>query len=944
MSERPPASRSKLRNRARKAAVAALAVVAVSAAGLWILSRESTLLWAADQLMDRLDGRLELVGVQGSLLGTINVGEIRLEDKFGKLAISEAHMKWRPARLFLGQVAVGEMAANTVALELAPSPDEIRKPPESLRSPISFAVTDFHIARFTVTNDAGTHEISNLQAAFAGSRRHLQAEVKSLATQWGNVRGDIELGADAPFNLDGNIALTSLVADDYSVTTKLGGSLMNVVAAIDAKARDASANAKLAVAPYDVQPLTQLQFSAKGFDPRAWVKTAPTAALSGEGSIVADAGRKLGGVVTLVNATPGTIDDQRLPFARASAALQGTPDALAIADVRLDLGDAGHFAGTGAWREGMLDVKLATGNLNLRGMQKRLHKTQLAGQLELGGNGAAQRVKLALRQQPYQFRFSGALADGIATISEAYASAGNAQLSTHGKIALNAEKNFTVGGKLSNFDPARFGAYPSALLNSKFDLKGQLAPVIQVAADVSVTGSRLFGLPATVKGTFRTKNSEHPDVDMDLALNIGQTHATAKGTVHDPAQMEAMDLQLTLAGASLDELYKIVGVPLPPTPAYRINGRLVHTGALWELRQFAGAVGDSDLSGNFLVDRGRAPQMMKADLTSKRLDLADLAGFIGAEKTATGKVATPNTARVLPDTPYNLEKLKAADADIRFQGKQVLTEKLPIDDMSAHLIVKNGVLTLAPLNFGVAGGRLVSDITLDGSGSLIASRADIRVQSLQLARLVPQLKIAKASVGEMDGRVRLAARGNSIAAMLGTANGDTSLVVGEGEVSDLLLRLSNLDVANTLLVLLRGDRNIPIRCMVADLAWENGVMHPRQFIFDTQHTTLVGEGKANFADETLDMRLVAKPKGKSLVSLRGPINVRGTFANPSVMPDLKRLSVRGAAAVALSVVATPLAAIVPFVQLGNGQDVQCGPLVETAKRQIQQPMVAVAKR
>ena len=102
-----------------------------------------------------------------------------------------------------------------------------------------------------------------------------------------------------------------------------------------------------------------------------------------------------------------------------------------------------------------------------------------------------------------------------------------------------------------------------------------------------------------------------------------------------------------------------------------------------------------------------------------------------------------------------------------------------------------------------------------------------------------------------------------------------------------MLRLSNLDVANTLLVLMQGDRNIPIRCVVADLAFENGVMRPRQFVFDTAHTTLVGEGKANFAHETLDLRLVAKPKSNSLLALRGPINVSGTFAKPSVMPDLE---------------------------------------------------------
>ena len=42
----------------------------------------------------------------------------------------------------------------------------------------------------------------------------------------------------------------------------------------------------------------------------------------------------------------------------------------------------------------------------------------------------------------------------------------------------------------------------------------------------------------------------------------------------------------------------------------------------------------------------------------------------------------------------------------------------------------------------------------------------------------------------------------------GSANGNTSLVVGEGEVSDLILRLSNLDIANTLMVLMRGDHQL----------------------------------------------------------------------------------------------------------------------------------------
>lgn len=924
----------------RKAAIAAGVVVVLAGAGLWLLSREATLRWSAERVAAHTGGRLHYADLRGSLLGKIEVRELRYEDKFGRIAIDDARMSWRPIRLLIGQVAVGSVSAETVRLELAKSEEQEKKPPESLRAPISFAVTDFRIGSLTVANEAGTHDLRDLTVALSGNRRQLHAEVKSLATQYGHLKGDLKVGADAPFALDGRIELRSLQDGIYAATTRLEGSLMNAVAQLDAKAREASASVKLAVAPYDAQPLTELRFSAKDFDPSAWLPGAPAAALSGEGHLVADAGRRLAGLVALSNGQPGTVDDKKLPLVRFSTALQGVPADLALNEVAFDLGAAGQFTGTGGVKSGALDLKLATSNLNLRGVQKRLNATRLAGELALGGDVETQRVKLALGQQGYRVRLAAALHDGIAQVDEAYARAGKAEVSTRGQVALNANKDFAISGRLANFDPSQFGKYESARINSRFEFKGQVEPVIQVAASFNMTDSRIFGLPASASGTIRSRRIDQPEVAMDVSLRAGNTRATAKGTMKDPARLASTELALTLAGGSLAELYKIVGVPLPATPPYRLQGRLVQSGQVWALRQFAGAVGDSDLSGNFTIDRGRTPQFMKADLTSKRLDLADLAGFIGAEKTAPGKIATPQTARVLPDTPFSLEKLKSADADVRFEGKRVITEKLPIDDMSAHLLLKNGVLTLAPLNFGVADGKLVSHITLDGSKPVIVSRADVRVQSLQLGKLLPQLKISKASVGELDGRVTLAAHGNSVGAMLGSANGNTSLVVGAGEVSDLILRLANLDIANTLLVLVRGDRNIPIRCMVADLAWTNGVVQPRQFIFDTQHTMLIGEGKANFKDETLDMRLVAEPKGMSLVALRGPINVTGTFAKPSVMPDLARLGARGVAGAALAAVAGPLA-VVPFIQLGGAQDKQCGPLVQAARQQIRSPAQGV---
>ena len=56
----------------RKAAISLIVIVALAAVGLWALGRETTLIRAANYLVERFGGRLELVEVRGSLLGYIH--------------------------------------------------------------------------------------------------------------------------------------------------------------------------------------------------------------------------------------------------------------------------------------------------------------------------------------------------------------------------------------------------------------------------------------------------------------------------------------------------------------------------------------------------------------------------------------------------------------------------------------------------------------------------------------------------------------------------------------------------------------------------------------------------------------------------------------------------------------------------------------------------------
>ena len=216
---------------------------------------------------------------------------------------------------------------------------------------------------------------------------------------------------------------------------------------------------------------------------------------------------------------------------------------------------------------------------------------------------------------------------------------------------------------------------------------------------------------------------------------LGTTKVSVDGTLIDPLHLKGEELNFKLEGSDLALLYPIVGLPIPPTPAYKLAGYLSHSGDIWTFTRFKGTVGNSDLTGDFSVDSGRVPQLITANLVSHSLDMKDLSGFIGANH------STQSSDKVLPTGLFNLDKLRAADADVRFRGAKIITEKLPIEEMDAHLFIKKGTLKLAPLKFKIAGGNLITEITMDGRKSHMFTHADITAKGLRLDQLFPASKV-----------------------------------------------------------------------------------------------------------------------------------------------------------------------------------------------------------
>jgi uncharacterized protein involved in outer membrane biogenesis len=490
-------------------------------------------------------------------------------------------------------------------------------------------------------------------------------------------------------------------------------------------------------------------------------------------------------------------------------------------------------------------------------------------------------------------------------------------------------------GRLQFLDPAKKTDIDVTVESLAQD-KPDAAPPIAVKGDGHWKGNR-FTLRGRAESPLDLRDTESP-YRIDAHAQAGATKAHARGTLVDPLRMRDFDLKLALSGKNLEDLYPLLGLALPPTPPYSLDGRLTRDidgkRTTWHYDRFDGEVGDSDLAGSASVTTGGARPYLRGDLLSRNLDFDDLAGFVGgAPDTGGGESTNPELAalaaqraaspKLLPDTPYNLEKLRAMDADVRLRAGHIDAPKLPLDDMDAHLKLEAGLLRLDPLDFGVAGGDIRSTIRMDARESPIRTRADIAARGLNLGPLLPDVKLAKEAIGKVGGDIHLAGSGNSIAGMLGTSDGTALVGMGKGRISNLVMELAGLDIAEALKFLVEGDRQIPIRCAFGDFNVANGLMTTKSLAFDTTDTIILGEGTISLKDETLRLKLRPRPKDRSFLVFRSPLIVEGTFKQPRFHPDYARVTLRGALALVLGNIAPP-AALLATLELGPGKDADCG--------------------
>lgn len=407
-----------------------------------------------------------------------------------------------------------------------------------------------------------------------------------------------------------------------------------------------------------------------------------------------------------------------------------------------------------------------------------------------------------------------------------------------------------------------------------------------------------------------------PPVQLRVALSQGPERLNFEGTAASLLDARALDGRLQVRGRSLAAAGRPFGITLPSTPAFDLAGRLRHASGLWQLDDVKAKIGGSRLGGHYAFDTRPARPLLTGTLSGGPLRLADLGPAVGAD--------TPpsRSGRVLPDRPLDLPALHQMNARVNVALSQLDlgTQNLePLAPVKTNLVLQDGVLTLSQLDAGVAGGQLTGSAGLDTRPVPPVWQASLDVNNLAIERwLTPDAKplTRHAITGRLKAQLDVKGSGHSTAELLASLDGPLQMRLENGSVSHLLTEAAGLDVAQGLGLLIKGDSNLPLNCARLDGRFAAGVLRPRTAIVDNRDSRLDVDGRLSLKDETLDLRVVARPKDFSPLTLRAPVRVQGTLADPRIALEGRQLGGRAVAALALGALAPP-AALLAFVDPGE---------------------------
>ncbi|OYV80998.1 MAG: membrane assembly protein AsmA, partial [Acidiphilium sp. 21-68-69] len=344
------------------------------------------------------------------------------------------------------------------------------------------------------------------------------------------------------------------------------------------------------------------------------------------------------------------------------------------------------------------------------------------------------------------------------------------------------------------------------------------------------------------------------------------------GGMASPSKLAGVAMKLSATIPNLAKLSDLAGTPLPAWTNIGISGLLTDPGGqsltrAVALNSLAVSATQGQFGGAFSLTIGSRPDL-QAVIHASRIDLSALLraarppspaatapGAAPASQTTPAPSPAPASANPAANLPFNL--LRAADGNVELTIDKLTYAGADYRALSAHALLRNGVLTVRPISGELPGGPVSGALMVNATSNPPSIRLVEQAPAFRLGPLLRLLGEPGSASATVQLYANLAGAGSTPHDIAATLNGALGISTVNGEIDGALL--DHLLATAGLPAGLAGAQGpVQLRCFATRIDAADGLARIRALTLDSSRLFMTGGGSVNLATEGLNV--VLKPQ------------------------------------------------------------------------------------
>ncbi len=240
--------------------------------------------------------------------------------------------------------------------------------------------------------------------------------------------------------------------------------------------------------------------------------------------------------------------------------------------------------------------------------------------------------------------------------------------------------------------------------------------------------------------------------------------------------------------------------------------------------------------------------------------------------------------KIFPSEPLPFVLLKALDADMELTAESLSTLQLQFENVVTRLVLKNGLLTIQPLQGRIGKGTFDGTVTINARSKPTALSANVHMDDATFRH----------SGGRINFMTDLYGGGDSIAAIMAGLNGQLMLGIRDAKLRKSLLTTFGTNMLELFNPFDKEEETTDLICAIVRFDIKDGVADaPKTIAAQLKKVTWFGSGKIDLKTEEIGFGMHSKSRtalGIDLGALANLVYVGGSLAEPEIQLDPKGMA------------------------------------------------------